>query len=172
MKTTAHKMWFVFNGVLESFSLCFNVDSLSLSRSFPSLSNYRCSFAIQNLNQSAAYSFIYGHPCILAIQTHADTQIFTGLYGSAACICLLPLESKHHLLMNKLSDPLSFIHSVLALYMHAPDRQRFIWDRKEYYSSDTQNKLNQFVPSNVFPRHSMNQYYQIDFGSLGKQINK
>lgn len=107
-------------------SLCFNVDSLSLSFSFPSHSNYRCSFAIQNLNQRAAYSFIYGHPCILAIQTHADTQIFTGLYGSADCICLLPQESKHHLLMNKLSDPLSFIHSVLALYMHAPDRQRFI----------------------------------------------
>lgn len=126
MKTTAHKMWFVFNGFLESFSLCFNVDSLSLSRSFPSLSNYRCSFAIQNLNQSAAYSFIYGHPCILAIQTHADTQIFTGLYGSAACICLLPLESKHHLLMNKLSDPLrSFTLSQPYTCMLQTDRGTF-----------------------------------------------
>jgi len=90
--------------------------SLSLSLFFSLLCNY--SFAAHNLNQRAAYSFIFGHPCILPIQTHAHTQIFTGLYGSAECICLLPLESKHHLLMNKLSDPLSFIQSLSVFRMH------------------------------------------------------
>lgn len=126
MKTSTHKTCFVFNEVLDSFSLCFNVysHSLSLSLCFSSLSNYCRSFAIQNLNQRAAYSFIYRHPCILPIQTHACAQIFTGLYGSAECICLLPLESKHHLLMNKLSDPLSFIRSLLVLHQHALQTDR------------------------------------------------
>lgn len=157
-------------------SLCVLMFTPFLSHSFSSLSNYSCSFAIQNLNQRAAYSFIFGHPCILPIQTHAHTHKYSQVFCSAECICLLPLESKHHLLMNKLSDPLSFIHFLLVLHMHmlqtAEVHKCVIWFRKEYSSSDTQNKVNQFVPSNVFPRHSMNQYYQIEFGSLGKQINK
>lgn len=92
--------------------MCFNVYSLS-HIPFTHSPITAAAVAIQNLNQRAAYSFI-SSVHITNTNTHSrkHTEIFTGLYGSAECICLLPLESKHHLLMNKLSDPLSFIHSL------------------------------------------------------------
>lgn len=116
MKTIAHKVWFVFNGVLESFSLCFNVYSLfSLTPFLRSPITAAASpFKILIRGQPIhLYSGIHAYYQYKHMHTHKYSQVF----GSAECICLLPLESKHHLLMNKLSDPLSFS----LTHAHAPD---------------------------------------------------
>jgi len=83
MKTTTHTMWFVFNGVLESFSLCFNVYSLSLSL-FCSCSAITASPHIILIREQPIhlYSGIHAYYQYKHMHTHKYSQVFMDLLSA------------------------------------------------------------------------------------------